>query len=38
VTLADKDALLSFCSRTDYLAARAALNTLSTPVMQGAQL
>ena len=38
VTLPDKDALLSFCSRTDYLAARAALNTLSTPIMQGAQL
>ncbi|MCU1566723.1 MAG: Siderophore biosynthesis domain protein [Pseudarthrobacter sp.] len=38
VTLPDKDALLSFCSRTDYLAARAALNTLSTPIMQGAPL
>jgi hypothetical protein len=38
VTLPDKDALLSFCSRTEYLAARAALNTLSTPVMQGASL
>jgi hypothetical protein len=38
VTLPDKDALLSFCSHSDYLAARAALNTLSTPNTQGASL
>jgi hypothetical protein len=38
VTLPDKDALLSFCSRSDYQAARAALDTLSTPVPQGASL
>jgi hypothetical protein len=38
VTLPDKDALLSFCSHSDYLAARTALNTLSTPIMQGVPL
>ena len=38
VTLPDKEALLSFCTRTDYLAARAALDPLSTPVPQGASL
>ena len=38
VTLPDKDALLSFCSRDDYLAARTALDTLSIPVPQGAAL
>lgn len=38
VTLPDKDALLSFCSRDDYLAARTALDTLSIPVPQEAAL
>jgi hypothetical protein len=38
VTLPDKDALLSFCSHSDYLAARTALNALSTPIMQGVPL
>ena len=38
VTQPDKDALLSFCSRSDYQAARAALDTPSTPVPQGASL
>jgi hypothetical protein len=38
VTLPDKEALLSFCTRADYLAARAALHTLSTPIPQGASL
>ncbi|WP_104043345.1 GNAT family N-acetyltransferase [Arthrobacter sp. ZGTC412] len=38
VTLPDKNALLSFCSRDDYLAARRALGTLSIPVPQGASL
>ncbi|VXB93179.1 Siderophore biosynthesis domain protein [Arthrobacter sp. 9AX] len=43
VTLPDKDALLSFCSRDDYLAAREALpfstpESTRTPVPQGASL
>jgi hypothetical protein len=41
VTLPDKEALLSFCTRQDYLDARAALrnpNDLSTPIRQGAAL
>ena len=37
VTLPDKEALLSFCTRADYLTARAALN-LPTPIPQGAAL
>lgn len=41
VTLADKEALLSFCTRQDYLDARAALHNrhnLPTPIHQGASL
>lgn len=38
VTLPDKDALLSFCSRDDYLAARTSLLPALTPVTQGAPL
>jgi hypothetical protein len=45
VTLPDKEALLSFCTRQDYLAARAALrrpqdpsHDLSAPIHQGAPL
>ena len=39
VTLPDKDALLSFCSRSDYLAARTALfSTTRTSIPQGASL
>ena len=45
VALPDKEALLSFCTREDYLAARAALRNrqdpspeLSTPIHQGAAL
>ena len=41
VTLPDKEALLSFCTRHDYLDARAALRNrhdLSTPIRQGAAL
>lgn len=41
VTLPDKEALLSFCTRQDYLDARAALQNphdLPTPIHQGASL
>jgi len=45
VNLPDKEALLSFCARQDYLAARAALRNpqdlshdLSAPIHQGAPL
>lgn len=38
VALPDKDALLSFCSHSDYLTARAALKTLATSIPQGASL
>ncbi|HET7783415.1 MAG TPA: GNAT family N-acetyltransferase [Arthrobacter sp.] len=38
VTLPDKDALLSFCSRDDYLAARTSLLPALPPVTQGAPL
>jgi hypothetical protein len=38
VNLPDKDALLSFCSRDRYLAARTSLPPVRTPMIQGAQL
>jgi Acetyltransferase (GNAT) domain len=38
VNLPDKEALLSFCSRHDYLAARESLRPARTPISQGASL
>jgi hypothetical protein len=37
VTLPDKDALLSFCTRSDYLAARAALPLIRTTLQEAAR-